>query len=75
MWESINVYLKSLISKKERDINLSETRLSEAVSTNLMQLGLLKDSFDTLLKANTKIASTWALFSDSQKVLNISGEG
>ena len=75
MWDSINVYLKSLISKKERDINLSETRLSEAVSTNLMQLGLLKDSFDTLLKANTKIASTWALFSDSQKVLNISGEG
>ena len=72
---SINVYLKSLISKKERDINLSETRLSEAVSTNLMQLGLLKDSFDTLLKANTKIASAWALFSDSQKVLNISGEG
>ena len=75
MWESINVYLKSLISKKERDINLSETRLSEAVSTNLMQLGLLKDSFDALLKANTKIASAWALFSDSQKVLNISGEG
>ena len=75
MWESINVYLKSLISKKERDINLSETRLSEAVSTNLMQLGLLKDSFDTLLKANTKIASAWALFSDSQRVLNISGEG
>ena len=31
----IKVYLKSSISKKEGGTNLSETRLSEAVSTNL----------------------------------------
>ena len=48
MWGSIKVYLISSISKKERGTNLSETRLSEAVSTNLMQqLGSSKDTFDT----------------------------
>ena len=48
MWGSIKVYLISSISKKERGTNLSETRLSEAVSTNLIQqLGSSKDTFDT----------------------------
>ena len=36
VWGSINAYLKFPISKKQRGKNLSETRLSEAVSTNLM---------------------------------------
>ena len=38
---------KILNIKEERGANLSETRLSETVSTNLMQqLGLLKSPFD-----------------------------
>ena len=37
--------------KKKSGTNLSEARLSEAISTNLMQqLGSLKDTFDTYLK-------------------------
>ena len=44
---SIKVYLNTSISKKERGTNLSETRLSEAVSTDLIQqIGSLKDPFD-----------------------------
>ena len=70
---SIKVYLNTSISKKERGTNLSETRLSEAVSTNLIQqLGSLKDFWYTL---KTKVISVWALFSNSQMVLNVSGEG
>ena len=42
---------KYLNIKKRKGTNLSETRLSEAVSTNLIQqLGSLKDTFDTYLK-------------------------
>ena len=47
MWGSVNIYLKSLISKKERSMSLSETRLSEADLANFMkQLGSLKDTFN-----------------------------
>ena len=50
VWGSINVYWKSSISKKkkkkEKGTNLSETRLSETVSANLMQqIGSWKDTW------------------------------
>ena len=45
---NINVYLKSSISINERGKSLCETRLNEAVLTNLMQqLCSMKDTFDT----------------------------
>ena len=54
--------------KKKSGTNLSEARLSEAISTNLMQqLGSLKDTFDTYLNKKYLCMSFIFRFSDGSK--------
>ena len=54
--------------KKKSGTNLSEARLSEAISTNLMQqLGSLKDTFDTYLNKKCLCMSFIFRFSDGSK--------
>ena len=54
--------------KKKSGTNLSEARLSEAISTNLMQqLGSLKDTFDTYLNKKCLCMSFIIRFSDGSK--------
>ena len=72
VWGSIKTFKNLNIKKKEWATNLSKTRLSKPVSTNLIeQLG----SATALCNSVMQPYYATPLFSDSQMVVDISGEG